>query len=348
MAVHESDDLVGIAPGGAILLGDEVSCDGFLESARFRVQTHVHDDHMRKFESSKGCQTIISTPATKDLLIAEFDADIPIRSNFIGLPPREPTRVRGSGVSIELVPTQHMLGAAQVIVTTKDGQRLSYSGDFNWPLDYVGEADVLVVDSTYGSPSSRRSYDAGEATERLIELVVDRIREGPIHIKAHPGTLERAIEALDGALDRPFIASPRLCREIEVYKAHGYAIGEVLSPDADAAKRAQSDGQYVRFYGKGDGDVFGITHGTSITLSAYMTPRADPLLQFSSRAFRVALSGHADFDGTMAFIEATGAKRVLTDNSKGGHAVELAMEVRRMLGVDAHPVSCERSLSWGT
>ena len=79
-----------------------------------------------------------------------------------------------------------------------------------------------------------------------------------------------------------------------------------------------------------------------------MTPRADPLLQFSSHAFRVALSGHADFDGTMAFIKATGAKRVLTDNSKGGHAVELAMEVRRELGIDAQPASSERSLSWGT
>ena len=77
--------------------------------------------------------------------------------------------------------------------------------------------------------------------------------------------------------------------------------------------------------------------GTSITCSAYMVNTDHPLLQFSERAYRVALSNHADFEGTLAYVEATGAQRVVTDNTRS-HGVDLAIAINnRLPGVRAEP-----------
>ena len=57
---------------------------------------------------------------------------------------------------------------------------------------------------------------------------------------------------------------------------------------------------------------------------------------------------HADFDGTLAYIKATGAKYVISDNSRGGHACELAMEIKNQLGIEANPSTNSITYEWGT
>src|SRR5450759_974389 len=126
---------IGVTGSGVILLGQDVSCDGFHRDYRVRVQTHVHVDHMSNFETSKGLQDIILTDATFQLLIAEFNADISVRDNIVAL---AFDKVYVAGKSrIRLLPTDHMLGSVQVEVESEDGCRVGYSGDFQWPLDHV-------------------------------------------------------------------------------------------------------------------------------------------------------------------------------------------------------------------
>ena len=51
----------------------------------------------------------------------------------------------------------------------------------------------------------------------------------------------------------------------------------------------------------------------------------------------VALSNHADFHETLKYVEATGAKKVITDNTRG-YGVELAIAINeRLPGVQAQP-----------
>ena len=71
-----------VMPSGAVLLGPDVVCDGFVREALARVQTHVHFDHMNGFETSKGCQQVVTSEGTLGLLVAEYDADLPYRSNI--------------------------------------------------------------------------------------------------------------------------------------------------------------------------------------------------------------------------------------------------------------------------
>jgi putative mRNA 3-end processing factor len=337
-------NVVEVLARGGIVLGGKVVCDGFFSAAPVRVQTHVHLDHMANFETSKGFQIILMSEATRELLVVEYDADLPFRSNIRSVPIGVPLDI--GEANIELVSSGHMLGSVQVGVTYDDGLRVGYSGDFNWPLERVMRTDILVVDSTYGSPANFKKFTQEQVNSRLLELVIRRLKVGPVHVKAHRGTLERALELLDTNI-APILAPRKLCQEVEVYRRFGYHIQALLELDTVEGKSALASGRYLRLYGTGDGDLFGLKDGTAINLSAYMTEEDDPVLEFSERSFRVAMTCHADFKGTLEYIAATGAKTVITDNRRGGHAVELAETIKSQLGVEAMPSQYHPSRSWG-
>jgi hypothetical protein len=58
------------------------------------------------------------------------------------------------------------------------------------------------------------------------------------------------------------------------------------------------------------------------------------------------MSNHADFPGTLEYVEATGARYVVTDNARG-RGVELARAISQRLGIDARPSSADVHLEWG-
>lgn len=330
---------------GAVLLGPSVSCDGFRRDRTIRVQTHLHSDHMGGFDSSKGYQDILLSRGTYDLLCCEQDADLPHRTNLLPLPPGENLEV--DGMLVELFSSGHMLGAVQVAVTLPSGVKLGYSSDFQWPVDEIIEVDALVVDSTYGNPESIRNYSQGECEEQFLELVRRLLREGPIHLIAHRGTLERAMQLLSGEIDRPLIGTERVCSHVRIYREHGYAIDPILDVKSDAGEAALRGESYIRIYGTGDARPVDVIRGATVKLSAYFTRPDTPVVEYSPRSYGVALSGHADFTGTVEYVAATGAEYVVTDNSRGGNAVRLAMELRSLLGVDARPSTNRHSREWG-
>ena len=107
--------------------------------------------------------------------------------------------------------------------------------------------------------------------------------------------------------------------------------------ESPAGRLVLKERSYVRLYSKGDGFGNERLEGTSVTCSAYMVDTDHPLLKFSDRAYRVALSNHADFEETLAYVKATGAKTVVTDNTRN-HGVDLAVAINSYLqGVYATP-----------
>ena len=89
--------------------------------------------------------------------------------------------------------------------------------------------------------------------------------------------------------------------------------------------------RYVRLYSKGDRTPVDLKEGAKIVLSAFMNKTNDPVIEYSDRSYSVALSDHADFNGTLEYILATGATSVVTDNTRG-HGVELAIAIKHRLG----------------
>jgi putative mRNA 3-end processing factor len=334
---------IDVAMSGAVILSGKVCCDGFLHVASVRVQTHVHMDHLDGFESSKGFQTIVTSEGTMALLCCEFDADLPYRSNIISLPSDGSVNI--GDAKITLASSGHMLGCVQVKVETSDGLRLGYSGDFQWPCDEVIEVDELVVDSTYGSPESVRNYSQDECEYKLLQLVKQRLPRGPIHIYAHRGTMQRALQLLTGEIDAPIIASNRLAKEVEIYRRFGYPIGKLVDATTIAGREIGKTQRYVKLYGTGDSKPADV-RGTTIKLTAYFSRPDEPMTEYSERSYGIALSNHADFKGTLEYVQATGARRVVTDNTRG-KGVELAAEIRRRLGIEAVPSSNFDSREWG-
>ena len=151
------EPIVDVLESGAVCLGSKVVCDGFAEGYPFRIQTHIHDDHMGEFDKSKGFQDFLMSPETYALLVEERNADLEFRDNIHQVN-RGDERVLNDGSKLSLFPSNHMLGSCQVALELPDGLRVGYSSDFGWPLNEVIQVDELVVDSTYGSPTSVRRY----------------------------------------------------------------------------------------------------------------------------------------------------------------------------------------------
>ena len=241
---------IEVYASGVISLGEEVCCDGFLSGANSRVQSHLHSDHMDHFDTSKGMQEIILSVPTHQLLICENNADLPYRRNVKGIPEYQWQDARGSRIS--LMPSGHMLGAVQVLVVTSDGMRLGYSGDFRWPLSRVIQVDALVVDSTYGSPQSVREFTQGECEQQLISLVSRALNGGPVYLRAHRGTIERALELISTEVNCPIVASPRLCNTADIYRQHGYTIDNMINAESPEGLEISQAQHVIQVYSTGD------------------------------------------------------------------------------------------------
>ena len=330
--------IVDVYESGAVCLGKSVVCDGFADDCQYRVQTHIHEDHMSGFSTSKGRQQIYLSPETYALLIDEKNADLEYRQNLHPIERGDITEL-GDGSILEMLPSNHMLGACQVSLKLVDGCSIGYSGDFGWPIEQVIQVDQLVIDSSYGSPRSIRQYTQSQAEASLLEIVSTRLRHGSVHIKAHIGTIERALQVLGGSVGVPIIATERLIKRIAVYQRYGNVPGNLTELESDDGKHAQNNRSYVRLYSKGDGFLNELTEGTSVTCSAYMVNGVDPMLKYSDRAYSVALSNHADFEDTIEYVAATGATTVVTDNTRN-HGCDLANAIReRFPSIHVQPSS---------
>ena len=337
--------VVDVLRSGAVCLGSNVVCDGFADGYDYRVQSHIHDDHMAAFDRSKGLQNLLMSQETYSLLVAERNADLEYRDNLIRIP-RGTNYSLADGSNLTLHSSGHMLGACQVALELPDGVRIGYSGDFGWPLDDIIQVEALVVDSTYGSPRSVRNYTQAEAEICLMEVVSERLRHGPVHIKAFRGTVERVLDVIEGNIAAPIIASDQLLREIKVYQTFGLAAGGLIALDSRRGRSVVRGGSYVRLYSKGDAFGNEPADGTNITCSAFMSSGDEPFMKYSDRSYRVALSNHADFNETLAYVEATGAKRVVTDNTRI-HGWELARAINfRIPGVHAEPSTNSLGRRW--
>src|SRR5262249_12915854 len=133
--------------------------------------------------------------------------------------------------------------------------------------------------------------------------------------------------------------------EVEIYRSFGYPIGKLLNATTKEGREIGKTGRYVKLYGTGDTKPAD-AQGTTIKLTAYFSHADQPVTEYSERSYGIALSNHADFNGTLDYIKATGARRVVTDNTRG-KGVELAIEIRRRLGIDAAPSSNFDTREWG-
>lgn len=161
--------------------------------APFSFVSHGHSDHL------KNHGTILATPAT-----ILFHAMRAKQKKTIALDYRQPFHYHD--FTIELYPAGHVLGSAMIRVE-RDGRSLLYSGDFKMKKSYtaqeieVPQADVLIMESTFGHPNFIYDFEPEELAAQLIAFIEDCFRNDifPVVMAYGLGKAQEAMKILGDA-----------------------------------------------------------------------------------------------------------------------------------------------------
>jgi putative mRNA 3-end processing factor len=321
-----------ITPRGAVLLGSYVACDAYEETRPLRVVTHAHADHMIGLQRSlRTCEKVMMTPATKDL-IDVIKSPLFLMSGFIETLDYGKT-LQYMEEQITFFRADHIVGATQVLVEDADGTRIGYTGDFRIDETPVLEADVLVMEATYGSPNCRRSFDR-DVRDLLVSIVEEGLKSGAVYVFGYHGKLQEAMQILHSAnVKAPFVVPERVFHVSRICEKHGMRLGRlILSEEREARELLEKNSPCVVFYHMSSRDRFG-SKCFKVYVSGWEFDL--PCREISEREYIVALSDHSDFDGLMEYVRRSKPKLVVTDNFRVGYAETLAREIKKRFGVSA-------------
>lgn len=326
----------------AILMGKHVICDGYHPQRHVAVFTHIHDDHIKGFESALGwCDVYVSKPTRELLLVMRReDMSLDYRSNFFGQDYEVPFSYEDE--KITLFPVKHILGSCQVLVENGDGVRILYTSDFDMPGTKPVECDVLIIDATHGSQEYVSNYERGKILNDFINTVDNELRNNrPVVIKAHRGQLQEIMGVLSGNLQSsaPFLTTKKERSIADVYRNYGYMIKEeILDVESHEARQMIANrNPYVRFslwtetLEEGAEDVAHIKLGSNI---AFRGAEHAPWYKIGNR-YSFDLSNHADFNGILDYVRECKPKLVITDSSRSYYATNLVKEIQSKFNINA-------------
>ena len=334
----------GIARGGAVLLGKNFSCDAHEPTRPVRVITHAHNDHIGGLvRSLRECSWVLMTEATRDLLTVLKNKRINDAPNVVGL--KYGRDFSFGGETLRLLRAKHIIGAAQALVEDEDGVRLLYTGDFKFPGTPVQEADVLVMEATYGRPGLVRYFEP-EIEGRLVELVERGLDEGPVYIFGYHGKLQEVMQILaDWGLWAPFVLPRKVYDVTRICERYGMIVGDYIPSWSDEARELVERAEpYVAFYHVSSSKRIRRRYKMAMSITVSGWELRAPVRQVGPRDYVVGLSDHADFEGLLAYVEECGPKLVITDNYRVGYGSVLAEEIRRRLGIPAFAMPSRRPI----
>jgi len=321
-----------VAKNGAVLLGRNVACDSSDLHRPIRVVTHAHYDHLGGLQQSlRRCRAVVMTPVTRDLIAVLRGKTSLGNGNVYALNYGE--TLKHDDERVTLHPADHILGSAQVLVEDRDKARIVYTGDFRMSNTPVLEADVLVLEATYGSPFHVRPFRK-IVESALVSLVESALRTGPLYIFGYHGKLQEVMKILhENDIEVPFILPEKVFQAAKICERYGMRLGKILSADEEEAKDiSERNEPHVAFYHMNSKRFVG-TDAFRICVSGWEF--SGPRRQIAPKEHIVALSDHADFKELLQYVSESKPKLVITDNYRMGDAVVLAREIEKRLGIPA-------------
>lgn len=312
---------------GSVLLGRNVVCDGYGSGRRVGVVSHFHVDHASLLPVAlRFCECVLTTPATRELLLLTQGEDLPPHLDTLkSLPYTESAKFNCERVT--LLPAKHVLGAAQVLAETEEGNRLLYSGDFLVPGTFPPESDILVTEATYGSPSAPRRYSRDLVMGSLAHLIKRSLSSGPVSVITYQGKLQEVMNMLfEQGIDVPFLVPPNVFDVTQVYRKYGIEVGDCFMLGTAQAKEVERDPHVVFSTPRQEIP----NHIPQIFVSGRCRV---PFRQLDSHRYVVGLSTHADFNGLLWYVKKSKAKLVIVDGVRHNNAPLFARMVEKNLRI---------------
>jgi putative mRNA 3-end processing factor len=317
---------------GAVLLGKHVACDAFDKAMPLRVVTHAHADHMMGLRQSlTTCEKVLMTCATKDLIDVLMGPLFLMSGSVETVDYGEVLQYEEERVTF--FKADHILGAAQVLVEDAEGTRIVFTGDFRIDETPVLDADVLVMEATYGSPVCKRSFGRN-VRSLLVSLVEEGLKQGTVYVFGYHGKLQEVMQILHGAnVKAPFVVPERVFHVSKVCERHGMRLGRlILSVEKEAKELLERNSPCITFYHMGSRRKVGLG-SFRVYVSGWEFD--SPCREVADKEYVVALSDHSDFDGLIEYVRRSKPKLVITDNFRVGHARTLAKEIQKRFGISA-------------
>jgi putative mRNA 3-end processing factor len=292
------------------------------------VITHAHSDHARG-----GSRAYLAAHSGAPFLRGRLGMDLPLETVGWG------EERRMEGVSVSLHPAGHIRGSAQVRVEYR-GEVWVVSGDYKLQRDATAEAfepvpcHTFISECTFGLPVYRWPGPEQVAEEMKEWWAENRARGRTSVLFAYSlGKAQRALSLLDPEAG-PILAHGAIRRMTDLYRQEGLDLPPLGEANRQTVRAAEGGALVLAPPSAAGGSWLRSLGATSTAFaSGWMRIRGTRRRRGADRGF--VLSDHADWDGLLQAIEATGASRVdLT------HGTTTAMtRYLRERGVDARALA---------
>ncbi len=331
------NDIVRIRPWGTILIANSILCDGknafgMDDGKSITCYTHIHEDHICGLEDALGRSNsrVYATEITKKLSSAllSYDSEwIKDRKNYYGLEYGIP--VQQGNFEISFHKAEHILGSAQLLVST-DRYRVLYSSDFILNnTSIVKDVNYLILDTTHGKHSETQQFEDKESSRTMIINQAKKILDGntkQLIIYAARGTMQLVMSWLRKELGNEiiFLANKTDVNIARVYGEYGYMCGKI-DDDTKFQEYYNSKKSFIWFRtrssSKPEQSISSIRVG-----SASITSINSDHLQST-----INLKEHSTVSEICDYVKKINPKHVILDNSQRTNNPENAAYLKKIL-----------------
>jgi putative mRNA 3-end processing factor len=280
-----------------IQVGDtRISLDRKEAGANLDFISHAHSDHV---SAAKSSPAVIASDQTGQLVECAYG----VKTNRVGLPD-----------NMRLLEAGHMLGSKQLFVENKEtGTRVVYTGDFTTgfsktakPIEIVG-CEHLILDSTYYGPEFKFG-DKQSAERSMVDWVKGRLEKGSVIFSAYKmGKAQELISIFNDAGIAP-IVSEKVGNISQIYQYNGVDLKY-----STVEQNKENEANFV-----------GVTENRNFAAFSSVLARLQGIPVYTAIAsgfakvwkmgtdMQFVISDHADFNQSLDYITATGAKNIYT------------------------------------
>lgn len=286
--------------------------------------SHAHGDHVGGLKA-KGRIAGYATEATLKIFEAAFGKKpaIPVK------PVKYGEKFKVGCFKVKVFNSGHIFGSCGFLVEI-DGLTIAYTGDLNFSDSLLTKAaepvecDILIIESTYGSPQYRFP-SRGSLYPRMVKWAVEKVKEGKIPVfHVYPvGKAQEIVRMLNEYTDLQVYVHPKIAKVNSAHESLGFKL------DAEPLKGKPKPGSCVLVQPR---SLLGYLNLEKVS-PAVATGWAVRYRWMGVEAF--PLSNHADFPQLLSYVKQVKPRKVYTCY---GFSDMLASALKTKLGLKAEPL----------